>query len=194
MSLTIRILTRQVIDSTTFSGLLSTVNDSTPVAGQLGGSWYVTDGTSSLGYRYVKMASSIGSLVANAPVYFTDLARRTVNSTLSAAYSYVAASDSAIESAAGLLLNSSATAAYGVWIQISGPLASIPSPGSVVPGDRLVLSNAATTVPTINAFTRVGYGTAPATPEALAVLYIMALASVASSLTTGWIMGSCGIP
>ena len=191
-----RILTRQFIDTSTFAGGLNTVADATPNQSMLGNSTYVTDGTYSLSFRYVKLATaSLGALVVNAPVYFTDAAKQTVNSDPTLALTYVVSTDSGNDSCAGLLMNASSpvAAGYGVWVQTGGYLAAIPSPGSVVKGDRLVLSANAGTAATINVFTRIAAGTSPSA-SVMATLYVISHTSVASSLINGWVCGNCALP
>jgi hypothetical protein len=190
-----RILDRMFIGASTFAGTLASVSDSTPNVSMLGCPCYVTDGTYILSYRYVKTASSnLGTILANCPVYFTDAQMKTVNSDPAYALTYVASTDSAIESAAGFVLASSITAGYGCWIQTGGYLASIVAPSLSNLGDRLVLSNSAGSAPSTNTLVRVARGTAPTPTEAMHQLYVVPHTSVAAGVVNGWIKGNAALP
>lgn len=194
-----RVLTRQFLDTSTWAGGLALVADAaTALSNLLGSSLYVTDGTYAMGFKYAQLAGVLATTgvgyAAGTPVYWKDNTQTIITNDPTLAISYKASTDSSVDAAAGIALNTSAVTSNGVWIQTWGYNATILSPASVVPSDRLVLSNNATVAPTANLFVRVAAGTGPATTESMTQLYVMALASVAASLTTGLIRGLCAIP
>jgi hypothetical protein len=189
-----RILTGKYLGASTFAGTLASVNDD-PAVGLTnypGETLFATDGSFSQSFRYVQLDAAQATLVAGAGMYYIDNRRRVVNSDPTKAASYVASTDSAIESAAGCLLNGTATANFGVWLQTGGWITGITTPSAPAKGARLVLSNAAGTAPTNNVWVNVAGGTAPATATA-EQLYIMILTSTGALAASGWVMGVCAL-
>jgi len=189
---TMRILDRQYVANTDITNALATVADAT-AANLPGATLAVQDLSGNMvTFRYVQLAASgLATITAVTPVYFTDQTCGVVTNTPANAFTHVASTDSAVESAAGFLLNANMTAGQYGFIQTGGYNPNITSPASVVKGDRLVLSNAAGTAPTANLLVRVAGGTAPATPEAMAQMYVVATGSVASGVAAGIIKGFC---
>jgi hypothetical protein len=189
-----RILSRQFLGYSGLGDLLSSVADAT-ATNNPGSKIFVQD----LSGNHVSMVyantTNLTSIAVGVPMYWTNAARTIVSDTVTSALTYVASSQGAIQSAAGVGLNASLTTAvpYG-WFQCGGVLAAVPVPSSALVGDKLVLSNAAGTAPSNDVWTRVGLATAVATPETVTTLYAVCTTATAStSTTTAWIMGTCGL-
>jgi hypothetical protein len=155
----------------------TTVNDA---AAQIpvGSIWFTKDNSgNSVAYQYVQFNPTAPGAFANGtPVYYKDGSRTVVTDTPSEAATYAAASDSAIGSFAGVLLNGSVTAGNFCVIQKAGVFSfgAGAMSAAVVKGDRGVLSNAANAAPTADKWTRVAAGTAFGTSDAAqAVCYCL---------------------
>lgn len=190
-----RILSRQFIGSSALGDLLSAVADVTPTNNP-GSKIFVQDIAGyHTSFAYVGLGAGPTAIAAGVPLYWTTVARTTVNDTVASAVTYAATSDTAIYSAAGVAINATLTTAvpYG-WISIGGYLAGVPTPATCVVGDMLVLSNAATTVPTADVWTRIAKGTAPATAEAISTLYCIVTSPVTTASANVLVMGTVGLP
>ena len=140
--------------------------------------------------QYVQLnATTPATLVAGSAVYYKDSTATIVTNVIAEAATYAASSSRANMSAAGVLANASATNGYFIFILVKGTYDTIVSPGSVVQGDILELTNAANTPPTISVWVRVAAGTAPAHTEWQGGLYCIALASESSSKVACFVRG-----
>ena len=189
-----RVLTRQFIGASALGDLLSSVADATPTNNP-GSKIFVQDISGNMtGFLYAQLSSAT-ALAAGVPVYWTDVAHTKVSDTVASAITYVASAHSAIQSAAGVAINSTlsaTTAPYG-WFQIGGYMSTITGIGTVTAGDLLVLSNAGGTAPSNDAWTRVAVGTAVTAAEAVSTLYCVVYAA-ATTTCKAFIMGTVGLP
>jgi hypothetical protein len=189
-----RILTRQFLGSSALSDLLSAVVDATPTNNP-GSKIFVQDIAGNMTSFVYAYTVGLTAIAVGSPMFWTSVARTTVSDTLASAVTYAATADSAIQSAAGVAINATpTTAAPYAWLICGGYMAGVPVPSSASVGDLLVLSNAATTVPTADAWVRVAKGTSPSTPQAISTLYCVVTAASGTGSANVLVMGTCGLP
>ena len=189
-----RILTRQIIDTSGLTGLLSSIVDATAV-NTPGNRIFAADPSGNMvGFVYAQIQSPT-ALAVGVPMYWTDAAHDTVTDTIAQALFYVASKHSAIQSAAGVCISTATTNGQYAWIQTCGYLSGVANSVIATPastGDVMVLSNAAGTAPTSDAYTRIGVGTSVTVAEALTTLYLVTVAT-ASPASTVMVMGTCAL-
>lgn len=189
-----RIATRQFVDTTDITGLFQSVID-TAQSNALGTRIFVWDPSGNpCGFVYAKIQSPT-ALAQGVPMYWVDAQHTTVTDTVAQALTYKSSTDGAVYSGAGICVSTGTTNGQYAWIQTTGYFTAVAN--SIIatpanPGDIMVLSNAAGSAPSNDVYTRLGVGTAAATPEAIQTLFLVCVAT-GSPNSAVMIMGNCAV-
>ncbi len=162
------------------TGNPATVNDATQQNFPLGGGFltFINGAPARLVYVLLNPVSTLGATYGGTPLYFTDGTATIVSDAPADSSTFLTGKDSDVGGFAGVLLNLHAalpTKGNYIWIQQTGVVTFEASAisAAVIKGDRAVLTNAVSSEPTAEQWTKLAGGTEVTAKDLQPWLYVI---------------------